>query len=376
MSFKASGPKTRPERVKPRAPSPSSSSATAPGAAPTATHHNAANRPGHRRRSSAASTSSSNSTTSFHSAHSAQQQKQQSQQQEAATARFPPAEEARLLAASNDIKAAANAQFAAQDYSSAIGTYDRALAELPSYLDYELALLRSNVAACHVKLGEWREALTACDESLAGLERVVPMQKKEKDKDKQGGQGGKDREDKKADAEGEGDDTQVVELPDDADDDELQARLRELDLSDARKADVKRIRIKLLLRRARARSALTPSSWSHLAGALEDYTLLATPDYMPQLPVSDQKTVRRALIELPPRVEEAKQNEVGEMMGKLKDLGNGILKPFGLSTDMFKMTQDPATGGWSMAFDQGAGRSSSGGGSGGAPEASNGAAES
>jgi len=33
-------------------------------------------------------------------------------------------------------------------------------------------------------------------------------------------------------------------------------------------------------------------------------------------------------------------------------LGNGILKPFGLSTDMFKMNKDPATGGYNMAFEQ------------------------
>lgn len=61
---------------------------------------------------------------------------------------------------------------------------------------------------------------------------------------------------------------------------------------------------------------------------------------------------------------------MGDMMGKLKEacliefappdamltysqLGNGILKPFGLSTDNFKMTKDEATGGYSMSFDQG-----------------------
>ena len=59
--------------------------------------------------------------------------------------------------------------------------------------------------------------------------------------------------------------------------------------------------------------------------------------------------------DLPPRVEEAKGKEMGEMMGKLKELGNGILKPFGLSTDMFKAKQDPVSGGWSLGFDQGKG---------------------
>ena len=62
--------------------------------------------------------------------------------------------------------------------------------------------------------------------------------------------------------------------------------------------------------------------------------------------------MRQALVELPPKLEEAKQKEVSEMMGKLKDLGNTVLKPFGLSTDMFKVQQGEG-GGYSLSFDQG-----------------------
>lgn len=38
--------------------------------------------------------------------------------------------------------------------------------------------------------------------------------------------------------------------------------------------------------------------------------------------------------------------------GKLKDLGNTVLGKFGLSLDNFKAEKDPATGSYSIQFNQ------------------------
>jgi hypothetical protein len=280
-----------------------------------------------------------------------------SESQQFHEARFPPSEEASMVASSNDIKTEANKQFTQGDYSQAIGTYDRALGECPNYLDYEIAVLQSNIAACHLKLEEWKEAIASSTRGLDGLERLLPTPKPPKSKAKKDANG--------PSLEEKTDDT-VIELP--SDDEEEAAVLESLELDDTRKKDILRIRTKLLLRRARARSqsclqAPPPgqksgfgsgvSQWSTLGSALEDYQMLARAPLLPLLPQSDLKTVTQALRDLPPRLEKAKATEMAEMMGKLKELGNGILKPFGLSTDMFKMNQDPKTGGYSMNFEGG-----------------------
>lgn len=68
----------------------------------------------------------------------------------------------------------------------------------------------------------------------------------------------------------------------------------------------------------------------------------------------DKRTVQKSMTDIGPKLEDAKSKEMAEMMGKLKGLGNSILKPFGLSTNNFQFVKDEKSGGYSMNFNQNA----------------------
>ncbi|OBT68651.1 hypothetical protein VE03_01689 [Pseudogymnoascus sp. 23342-1-I1] len=257
--------------------------------------------------------------------------------EETETVRFEPEEEAELLRQSNELKTAANGKFAAGEYGAAIKIYVEAISSCPNYLYYERAVLNSNVAACHLKLEEWKETVKAASESVDDLDRLDPTKSKDSKKD--------------ASPKGE-DGNEVVEEQEEEADEEIvsvgAAKAEDTSAVARRKADIERIRSKALLRRARARSEL--GGWSALGGAEEDYKELSK---MSNLSPADRKVVQRQLILLPPRTKAAQEKEMGDMMGQLKQLGNGILKPFGLSTDNFQMVKDEKSGGYSMNFNQG-----------------------
>lgn len=200
------------------------------------------------------------------------------------------------------------------------------------------------MAACHLKLDEWKEAIDCATIALDGLDRV-------------------EKSDKEANS--KKDDAPATEGNQGDDDDEVEGEIVSEDASKAgpalpkeedaaavavrkRKEDIQRIRAKALMRRARARSEL--GGWSVLEGALADYQALSA---MPNLSTPDRRIVQAQLRTIPPRAKAAQEKETAEMWGKLKELGNGLLKPFGLNTDNFQMTKDEKTGGYSMNFQGG-----------------------
>ncbi|KAJ6099438.1 hypothetical protein N7467_000973 [Penicillium canescens] len=249
-------------------------------------------------------------------------------------AHFPAEEEAQLLKESQEIKTEANQLFLAKSYDQAISCYDRALASCPSYLDYDVAVLHSNIAACYLKLEDWKAAVDSATVSIERLDKVIPPTAQVMDDDSKG----KTASDSDKDTDG------VVEIS--GDDEEAEEKeLQRLKDQDEQRSNVMRIRAKSLMRRAKAKSQI--GGWGSLQGAAEDYQTLSG---MENLPADDKRIVQRALRELPEQINRAREKEMGDMMGKLKDLGNGILKPFGLSTDNFNFVQDPKTGGYNMNF--------------------------
>lgn len=263
--------------------------------------------------------------------------------------RFPPEEEASLLASSNTLKTTGNKAFGKGDFSTAIQTYDQAIASLPNYLDYELAVLRSNIAACHLKLQEWKECIESAEKGIASLENLEPLPSLPKPKGQkqgEGGGGGKEEEDD------DGDDTGKVEEVTAT----LASRIETLQQSGHTLSQIRSLQIKLLLRRAKANSSL--STWSSLQAASEDYNLLlhSSPSFLPCLTTTDRQTITRAAQDLTPRLNAAKEAEMAEMMGKLKGLGNSILRPFGLSTENFRFVKDEGSGGYSVNFEQSPGK--------------------
>ncbi|KAI9163823.1 Tetratricopeptide repeat protein 1 [Paramyrothecium foliicola] len=269
--------------------------------------------------------------------------------EEAEPVRFSPEEEASMLQESNSIKTEANSLFSAADYQNALARYHDALSSCPNYLHYPRAVLHSNIAACHLKLEDWDPAIKAASAALDALAKLGEPAKE--------GEEGKSKEPESVVTAG----ASAVKVKKEDEDEEVDEEVISSGATRAAPAplaetkpfqpsDILRIRIKALLRRGRARSSA--GGWSNLSGAEQDYQALAV---LPRgsLTPADAAVVRAQLRDLPPRTKAAQEAEMSEMWGKLRQLGDGILKPFGLSTQNFQMVKDENTGGYSMNFNNG-----------------------
>ncbi|XP_040005867.1 tetratricopeptide repeat protein 1 [Xiphias gladius] len=98
--------------------------------------------------------------------------------------------------------------------------------------------------------------------------------------------------------------------------------------------------VRALLRRAELYEQM-----EKLEEALEDYKKVLDRD-------PNQTSARQACMRLPQQIQERNEKLKEEMISKLKDLGNMILRPFGLSTNNFQVNQDQDTGSYSINFVQ------------------------
>lgn len=209
--------------------------------------------------------------------------------------------------------------FSSACYDQAISCYDRALASCPNYLDYDIAVIRSNIAACHLKLEDWKAAVDAATACIDCLERVIPLSaQKDVDASQTKGQG---------DSKNQTDAGGVIEIAGD-DEEAEQEELKRIKKNDERRNNVARIRAKALMRRAKAKSQ--QGGWANLQGADEDYRELASMD---TLPPDDRRIVQKALRELPAKINQAKDKEMADMMGKLKDVSSTVIFPFEAKAD-------------------------------------------
>jgi len=108
-------------------------------------------------------------------------------------------------------------------------------------------------------------------------------------------------------------------------------------------------------------------TWKELEIAVEEYETLLRPQPKVQeldgdsvkleseLTDAERRECERSLARCRKTLEEVRAKEVGDAMKGLKTLGDGLLRPFGISTNDFGMKPD-GKGGYSLQFQRGGGQ--------------------
>jgi hypothetical protein len=195
--------------------------------------------------------------------------------------------ESQSLAAFNLLKTSANSSFAIGDLDAALTGYERAMASLPASRSWELAVVRSNMGACYLRLEKWGDCVGECSKGMEEVEILegdlgLRVQKEEEEgKEVKVGDIGKEErvlevedDDEEEDDGKEEKEKEVVDKSKEDDEEEEEKpeekKKREFEVSrpdDLTKEDILRIKTKLLLRRAKARAEL--GGWADLHGAQE-----------------------------------------------------------------------------------------------------------